>query len=71
MQIVVDQRQLDSVEYSNYFGSIVTNDARITREVKSRTVMAKAEFNEKKTLFSSKLYLNLRNELVKCWQTLR
>jgi hypothetical protein len=33
--------------------------------------MAKAAFNNKKTLFSSKVDLNLRKELVKCyiWST--
>jgi len=29
--------------------------------------MAKAAFNKKKTLFKSKLDLNLRKELVKCY----
>ena len=29
--------------------------------------MAKAAFNEKKTLFTSKLDLNLRNKLVNCY----
>ena len=29
--------------------------------------MAKAAFNKKKTLFTSKLDLNLRNKLVKCY----
>ena len=29
--------------------------------------MAKAAFNKKKNLFTSKLDLNLRNELVKCY----
>jgi hypothetical protein len=45
---------------------VITNDARCTREIKSRIVMAKAAFN-KKTLFTSKLDLNLRNKLVKCY----
>jgi hypothetical protein len=29
--------------------------------------MVKAAFNEKKTLFSSKLDLNLKKGLIKCW----
>ena len=36
--------------------SPLTNDARFTRELKSRMAMAKATFNRKKTLFTSKLY---------------
>jgi hypothetical protein len=37
-----------------------------TREMKSRIVMVKAAFN-KKILLSSKLDLNLRKKLVKCY----
>ena len=38
----------------------------ITSEIKSRIVMAKAAFNRKKTFFTSKMDLKLRNKLVKC-----
>jgi hypothetical protein len=44
---------------------MITTDARCTREIKSRIVMAKEAFNMK-TLFTSKLDLNLRKKLVKC-----
>jgi len=52
------------VEYFNSFGSI-RNEARGTREIQSRILMAKAAFN-KKALFISKLDLNLKNKLIKC-----
>jgi hypothetical protein len=52
------------VEYFKYLGSMLTNDARCIREIKSRIAMAKATFNKKKTLFTSKLDLNLRKKLV-------
>jgi hypothetical protein len=55
------------VEYFNYFGSTLPNDARCTREIKSRIAMAKAAFNKKKNLFTSRLDLNLRKKLVKCY----
>jgi hypothetical protein len=64
---MIDQKQLENVEYFNYLGSLITNDARCTREIKSRTAVAKAAFNKKKTLFTSKLALNLRKKLVKCY----
>jgi hypothetical protein len=51
IQIMIHQKQLENVEYFNYLGSMVTNNARCTREIKSRNAMAKAEFNKKK-LFS-------------------
>jgi hypothetical protein len=60
------QKQPEDVEYFNYLGSMITNDARCTREIKSGIVMTKAAFN-KKTLFTSKLDLNLRKKLVKCY----
>jgi hypothetical protein len=54
-------------EYFSYFGSMITNDARCTREIKSRIVTVKAAFNKEKNLFTSKLDLNLRKKLVKCY----
>jgi hypothetical protein len=46
---------------------MIANDAKCTRESKTRIVMTKAAFNRKKTLFTSKLGLELRKELVKCY----
>jgi hypothetical protein len=46
---------------------MITNDARCTREIKSRIAMAKAAFNKKKNLFTRRLDLNLRKKLVKCY----
>jgi hypothetical protein len=62
---MVDQKQLEDVGYLSYLGSMITNDVRCTREIKSSIVMAKAAFNKKKNLFTSKLDLNLRKKLVK------
>ena len=56
VQIMTDQKHLDNVEYLIYLGSKITNDAKCTREIKSRIVMVKAAFNGK-TLFTSKLDL--------------
>jgi hypothetical protein len=41
-------------------------DKRYTREIESRIAMAKAAFNRKKILFTTKLDLNLRKTLDKC-----
>jgi hypothetical protein len=65
--IMIDQKQLENVECFKYFCSILTNDGRCTCEIKSGIVMAKAAFNKKKTLFTSKFDLNLRKKLVKCY----
>jgi hypothetical protein len=60
LQITVDQKQLEYLECFSYLGSMITNYARCTHEIKSRTATAKAAFNKKKTLLTSKLDLNVR-----------
>jgi hypothetical protein len=51
---------VENVEEFNYLGSMITDDARRTREIKARIAMVKAAFNKKKTLFTSKLDLEPR-----------
>jgi len=67
IKIIVDQKQLENVESFKYLGSILTNDGRCTCEIKCRISMAKAQFNKKRTLFTSTLDLELRKKLVKCY----
>jgi hypothetical protein len=64
---MLDQKQLENVEYLNYLGSVITNDTGRTRKIKSRIAMAKAAFNKKKNLLTSKLDLNSRKKLAKCY----
>ena len=45
-QIIIDKKR-QNVEYFNYLGSTITNDAKGTREIKSGIGMAKAAFNKK------------------------
>ena len=65
--ITIGQKQLENVECFKYLGSMLTDDGRCTCEIKSRIAMVKAAFNNKKNLFTSKLDLNLRKKLVKCY----
>jgi len=55
------------VEYFKYSGSMTTNDARYTLEITSRIAMAKAAVNKKKAHFTSKLDLNIKKKLSKCY----
>jgi hypothetical protein len=50
---------------------MITNDARRTRDYKTRNIMAKVAPNWKNNLLSRKLELNLRKRVVKCyiWST--
>jgi hypothetical protein len=68
--MVTYQKELKTTGYLNYFGTMVTNDARCTRKNKCRITITKAAFN-RKNLFISKLDLNLRKKLVRwyIWST--
>jgi hypothetical protein len=46
---------------------MLTNYGRFTCEIKSRVPMANAAFNKKRSLFASKMDLELRKKLVKCY----
>jgi hypothetical protein len=61
-EIKTDKKPVENVEEFSYLGSMITNDARCTREIKARIAMAKAAFNRKKTLFTSKSDLELRKK---------
>jgi hypothetical protein len=50
-----------------YLGSMLTNNERCTCEIKSRISIAKAAFNKKRAPFTSKVDLELRKKLVKCY----
>jgi hypothetical protein len=41
---MIDQKQLENVEYFNYLGIMITGDARFTHEIKYRIAMTKAAF---------------------------
>jgi hypothetical protein len=67
VEIMMDQKQLENVEYFNYLGSLITKYARCTCEMKSRIATAEVAFKRKKTLSPNILDLNLRNKLTKCY----
>jgi hypothetical protein len=46
---------------------MLTYDGRCTCEIKSKIAMANAAFNKKRALFTSKIDLDLRKKLVKCY----
>ena len=63
VQIIVDQKEVENVDYCSYLDSLVTNDARCTCAIKCRIAMVKATLNKKKALFTS----NLLKKLQKCY----
>ena len=61
---MIEQKQLESVEHFNCLGSMITNDARCTCEIKSRINKAKTAFN-KQTLCHQQIALELQEETSK------
>jgi len=70
VQIMIDEKQLENLEYFNHLDSIIIiiiNDERCTCEIISRISTPKSAFHKKKSLFPRKLDLNLRNKPLKCY----
>jgi hypothetical protein len=61
---VIGQKQLENVEYFSCLGSVITNGAICTREIKPRIAWQKQHSTIR--LFTNKLDLNLRKKLMKC-----
>jgi len=64
IQIMIDQKQPENMEYINCLGSMMTDYARCTREIKYRIAMVKAAFNQ--TLVTSTSNLRFKKKLIKC-----
>jgi hypothetical protein len=62
---MIDQNHLENVPH--YVSHRITSDVICTRELTSRIAMAKTSFSEKRTLFNSRLDLNLRKKLLMCF----
>jgi len=66
-KIMVDKKQRKNLEYFICLFCRISNFARYIREFKSRNAMAKASFNKKTKLCTSKLVLNWGKKLVNCY----
>jgi hypothetical protein len=58
---MIDKKQVENVECLKYFGTMITNDARCTCEIKYRNAIAKGSFNRKKT-FHQQIGLKFKEE---------
>ena len=65
--ITIDQKEWENVEYFSYFGSMITNDASCIQKIISRIAMAKAAFNKKNNLFTSKFNFKEETSKVYIW----
>ena len=64
MQIKVNNREVD---HFKYLGSVLTRDGYCTREIKMRIAIAKEAFNRKMSLLTSKLNIELKKKLIRCY----
>jgi hypothetical protein len=53
IEIMIDQKRMPNVKYFNCLGSLMSNDARCRREIKSRIFESKAALYKKKNLVVS------------------
>ena len=51
VQIIIDQKQLQNVEYFHYLSTMITNDARCTRGITFK-ISVKGGFDNKKAFHS-------------------
>jgi hypothetical protein len=58
VKLMIDHKQQENVESLKYLGSMLINDGRCTCETISWIAMAKAAFNKKRALYTSKMDLN-------------
>jgi hypothetical protein len=67
VKFMIHQIQQENVETFKHLGSMLTNGGICTCEIKSNIAMAKAAYNKKAALFTSKMDLEWRKKLVKCY----
>jgi hypothetical protein len=65
--IILGVKANEFERFFKYFGSMLTEEGLCSCELKSRIAMAIAAFNNRKNLYTSKLVLNLRKKLLKCY----
>ena len=63
LQIKVNNRELKEVDH----GSALTRDGYCIREIKMRIAIVKEAFNRKMSLLTSKLNIELKRKLVRCY----
>jgi hypothetical protein len=61
---MIDKKQLENVEHLNYLGSMITNDARCTREIKSGSAM-KSSIRQEEESFHQQNGLKFKEETSK------
>jgi hypothetical protein len=66
VQIMIGQKQLETVEYLKYLGSLITNDARCTLEIKARMSWQNQQ-STRRSSFQQQIRLTFRKKLVQSY----
>ena len=64
-KIEIAGQELEQVSHYKYLGSILTEDGRCEKDMKTRLAMAKGTFNDKIAILSSKLDQDLKKRMIK------
>ena len=67
LQIKVNNRELKEVYNFKYLRSVLTRDGYCTRKFKMRIAVAKETFIRKMSLLTSKLNIELKKKLIRCY----
>ena len=67
MQIKVNNRELKEIDHFKYLGGVLTRGDYCTKEIKMRITISKEAFNRKKSLLRSKINIELKKKLVRCY----
>ena len=65
VRTTIEGRNLEEVDNFKYLGSLLTNDGRCSKEIRTRIAMGKAAFEKEKRLLTGNLNRTLKKRLVK------
>jgi hypothetical protein len=65
VHIMIDQKQMESVEYFNCLDNFITNDARFTHEIQNQDFHAKSNIQQEEDSFYQQTGLKLKEEISK------
>ena len=63
----MDNTEFNEWDHFKYLGSVLTRDRNSTRDIKMRIGIVKEAFNRKISLLTSKLNIEVRKKLVRCF----
>jgi len=66
LKILAEGQRVEQVTQFKYLGRIISSDGYCEKDIKSRIVMGKQTFGNKKRLLTGNMNLDLKKKIVKC-----